>query len=455
MFTSLAIADPDLFLFGRCPHPVTCPNGVEIGNGEILPEINFTLPPMAIDKSTLEKVLNQYRTMVEGICQRAVELQTPALVMEIELLPDLTMHPEWGGRVTSVAKDIINDYQANHDLKVALRMTPVDIREDKRPPALRSGSGYERLMESFEACAEGGADILSIESIGGKEVSDQAIMEGNVAGVVFALGILGVRDMQFLWKKINAVCQNHGIIAGGDTACAFGNTAMVLADKQNISKVFASIVRTMSAVRSLVAYEEGAVGPGKDCGYENIILKAITGYPMSLEGKSAACAHLSFIGNIASATADLWSNESVQNVRLLAGQAPVVSLEQLVYDCRLLNTAARNDSGGLTIRDWLVKSDERLDPQAYILSPQASIEFAKTIVEAESHYQKTVAVARHTIDVLRRAYRDGTLKESPLEIRWMDMIDQQLRGLPEDEQQFIDQSLEQWNTHMLPYEYGL
>jgi len=68
---------------------------------------------------------------------------------------------------------------------------------------------------------------------------------------------------------------------------------MVLAERKMIPRVFAAVVRAVTAVRSLVAYECGAVGPGKDCGYENPILKAITGCPMSMEGKTAACAHLS------------------------------------------------------------------------------------------------------------------------------------------------------------------
>ena len=99
------------------------------------------------------------------------------------------------------------------------------------------------------------------------------------------------------------------------------------------------MVRAVSAVRSLAAYECGAVGPGKDCGYENPILKAITGFPMAMEGKTSACAHLSPVGNVAAAACDTWSNESVQNVRLLGGMAPTCYVEQLIYDCRLMNQA--------------------------------------------------------------------------------------------------------------------
>ena len=49
--------------------------------------------------------------------------------------------------------------------------------------------------------------------------------------------------------------------------------------------------RVVSVVRTLVAHEEGAIGPDKDCGYEGPVLKAITGIPISMEGKTSACAH--------------------------------------------------------------------------------------------------------------------------------------------------------------------
>ena len=97
---------------------------------------------------------------------------------------------------------------------------------------------------------------------------------------------------------------------------------MVLANKGYIPKVFAAVVRVISSVRSMIAIEEGAKGPHKDCGYEGVYVKAITGIPISAEGKSSACAHLSPVGNIAACVADLWSNESVQNVKLLGGRLP-------------------------------------------------------------------------------------------------------------------------------------
>jgi methanol--5-hydroxybenzimidazolylcobamide Co-methyltransferase len=67
---------------------------------------------------------------------------------------------------------------------------------------MRSGEPWEQLKRSFELCAEAGADILSIESIGGKEVHDQALMYGEFSGIVFALGVLAPRDMSWLWEQL-------------------------------------------------------------------------------------------------------------------------------------------------------------------------------------------------------------------------------------------------------------
>ena len=107
-----------------------------------------------------------------------------------------------------------------------------------------------------------------------------------------------------------------------------------------------------------------------------------------MEGKSASCAHFSPLGNIAAAMCDLWSNESVQNVRLLSGNAPEAFTELLAYDCRLMNTAAGTEGGALQMRNWMTASDEWLSPQAAVLSPEATIRIAGAIVAADTPYHR-------------------------------------------------------------------
>ena len=371
--TTLAIGEAGGLVFGHAPKPVQCGFGLTIGGGDVYPEVNFTLPPMTICEETWPQVLAQYEEMAANILKRAISLKTPGLVLEFELLPAMTEQPEWGAEITALLHRHLAEAYAKHGLKSALRSTPTDMRDQGKPPLLRTGAPAERLMRSFELNIAAGADILSIESIGGKEVHDPGLMYGDFRAIVFALGVLCPADMRWLWKRIVRLCGDSGrCVPGGDSACGFANTAMQLAHQKMLPEVLAAVVRAMSCVRSLAAFEEGAVGPSKDCAYEGPVMKAITGAPISMEGKSASCAHFSPIGNIASAMCDLWSNESVQNVRLLSGNAPEAFAETLIYDCRLMNAATAQGSQ-IVLRDLLSRSDEWLSPQAAVLSPEATI----------------------------------------------------------------------------------
>ncbi len=435
-FNTLAYESTKGFVYGTSKKPVTTKNGIVIGGGQIYPELNFTLPTMLITEESMPEVLSQYRQIIDDACKRAVELFVPAFVAEIELLPATTYNPKWGIEITKVVREIMWDYEARHGLKSALRITPVDIREDKNSPHMWHGSHWDRVIETFEGCAKEGADFLAIESIGGKDIHDDALMFCELDKSLFALGVLGCRDMSKLWSRITQIASDTGTISSGDTACGFANTAMVLADRGFIPKVFSAVVRVMTAVRSLAAVEAGAVGPHKDCGYEGVYVKAITGIPLSLEGKSSACAHLSPVGNIAACVADLWSNESVQNIKLLGGMAPTISMEQLAYDCRLMNVAAAHGDAE-KLRDYLAESDSRLDPQAYVLSPEVVISLSKEIIKATTPYERTKTAAYATIAALRTAFAEDKLLLTDREESYLDIMEDQLSTVADSEEQFI------------------
>ena len=436
-YRSLAISDLDEFVFGRCPHPLRVGHGLQIGAGRVHPEINFTLPPTSITSATMPAVRDEYAAMVDEVCARAVALQLPGLLVEFELLPELTAAPEWGAELTATLRAALDRHHERHGLACALRVTPNDLREFVRPPLMRSGEKWEQMLRSFELCADAGADLLAIESTGGKEVHDDALLAGDLPGVAFALGVLAPRDMANLWERIVAVAASHDAIASGDTACAFGNTAMVLAETHHIPRVWAAVIRVMTVARSLVAYECGAVGPSKDCAYEGPYIKAITGFPIALEGAEAACAHLSPVGNIARATADLWSNESVANVKLLGGMAPTVSLEQLGYATRLMNTASERGQA-LVLRDLFVASDASLDPQAHVLRPDVVLELAGAIVEEPTPYLRVRRAALETLASLRDAHAAGELALARAELTWLARLSAAADELPEDEQTLIE-----------------
>ncbi len=453
-YDRLAIPEADQLHYGRAPAPVRCGFGLAIGEGLVFPEVNFTLPPINIASDTWKEVLSNYDEMATAILKRAVALQAPGLVLEFELLPALTEVAEWGAEITALLKKHLRQAYDKHGLKSALRVTPTDLRDKERPPLLRTGESWEGLKRSFKCCIQAGADIVSIESVGGKEVHDRALMYGDFRGMVFALGVLAARDMAWLWEEISALCKGTAAIPGGDSACGFANTAMQLAHQKMLPEVLAAVERAMGAARSLVAFEHGAVGPSKDCAYEGPVLKAITGCPISMEGKSASCAHFSPLGNVAAAVCDLWSNESVQNVRLLAGNAPEVFAESLIYDCRLMNTAAAR-GGGDALRDWLTESDEWLSPQAAVLSPRATCRIAEAIVSRDTDYARTLAAAKAAQEIVSEGAAAGRLKLSKREEQWLGRMEKELSSFPPDELELLAEMTETYGELFLPGSYGL
>lgn len=456
-YRQLAIPHADDLLFGTAPKPLRTKQGLHLGGGLVYPELNFTLPPMEVAAATMPAVARHYRDIITDALRRAAELEAPGVVIEFETVPPLTATPSFGQEIVDILLAGMADAHRQHGLRSVLRMTPNDNREFARPPLMRSGEHWERMLELFESSARAGAELLSIESVGGKELHDEALMQCDLGQVIYSLCVLGVRDMEFLWKTLGTIARRHGVVCAGDTACGFGNTAMVLAEQKMIPRVFAAVVRAVTTVRTLVGYEHGCVGPGKDCGYENPYLKAITGYPMAMEGKTAACAHLSPLGNIAAAYADTWSNESVQNVRLLAGPAPTCYMEQLIYDCRLMNRAlAEGKQSALTLRRWLVDSDAALDPQAWVLTPDSVIAISQAIVSAPDHYRAGVAAARCAVGLLRDAQAAGRLKIPARELGFLDTMSAQLDDLPDDEAAFIAQQKAVVDaSKYLPAEYGV
>ncbi|MDR1359058.1 MAG: hypothetical protein LBJ48_06900, partial [Coriobacteriales bacterium] len=272
-YTKTAYTNLDDFVYGKSLHPVTTKRGLVVGGGVIYPEVNFTLPTMLIEDDTMDDVLRIYKEIATGISQRVVELEAPGYVLECEWLPAMTFEPERGIKVMQVLEDVVEEYHQKYGTIGAIRSTPVDIREGAGVEHMWHGKAWDKVVRSFEGSAEIGNDFLSIESIGGKDVHDEGLMYCDIEKVIFALGVLGARDMEKLWGMIGEVAGKHkGVYPAGDTACGFANTAMVLAEQNYIPRVLGAVARVTAAVRTIVANEQGAVGPDKDCGYEGVII---------------------------------------------------------------------------------------------------------------------------------------------------------------------------------------
>lgn len=453
--TTMAITNPDELTYGIAPKPFTTQSGIVIGGGEVYPELNFTLPPMKVNEETIGKANKIYKDMIDGVLKRAADLGQDKVVVEFETVPDFTLNPKFGLETTKLLLDAEREAEAKYGMKCALRFTPNDTREMSRPPVMRSGKYYDDMMYFFEEAAKLGPDWISIESTGGKELNDEGLVNADIRRVIFALGCCSCVDMEFLWGKVADICKDSKMAVGGDSSCGFANTAMVLAEKGFIPRTFAAVVRVATVPRALMAYEMGAVAPSKDCEYVGPYIKAIAGYSVAMEGRMASGAHLSPIGNIAIASADLWSNESIQQVRLLSDMAPIVGMEQLIFDCRMLNTASKMGQRGV-MRDIMIESDAPLDVQGYVLKPEVVIELSKEILKYEDPFLRTKAAAAKTVELLQKAIEDGKVACADRDAAWLDMMADAIDEIPDDKAEFYAEMKEELEDGaFLPKEYNL
>lgn len=442
--TSLEIPDPKDLIFGRSKHPLEYGLGLKIGFGEVVPEIKYA--PRPGTETSLERLRAEYINVTNEVLNRAINLGFPSVQLETEYIAQMTYNPTWGEEIVRVQRDILERYHKEYGIRCALRATIGDVRTAE--DGLRDGKYHSDVVESFERAARH-ADLLSIESIGGKEVFNYALIRSDIKGIVFAVGILACLDMQFLWQEIVSIARNAGVIAAGDTDCAHSNTAMQLAGGllgKELPHSVAAFIRALGAARSLVAYEEGAIGPGKDCGFENIIVKAITGLPMSFEGKSSACADSTLVGNIAGAACDLWSNESVQQGELFGGTNPQVFTEILGYDCALLNAATKTGNQKV-LRDVMVASDMYRDPQALVLAPQSACRIGGAIVgEGDGYHARALRAGDEALAILQEAQKDGLLEVPPLESKFLGALVHEVDGIATEEGVFADEMIEKYRN---------
>lgn len=450
---SMTYDRPEDMIFGTAKKPVVTRRGLVIGGGCVIPEI---VPhPRPGSEATIKTLLREFERANGDVLERCVQIGQPSIVIENEHVFQMTHTPKWGMEVAAQTARQIDEHHAKYGLKAAYRSTIADIRKPDMVD-MRNSDRTQAVLESFEACAQH-SDIVSIESMGGKEISDHALIRNDISGMLFAVAVLGGRDVEWLWTHIVEISKRHGCLPGGDTACAQANTAMFMAGgliSRDVPHTLAALVRAMSVSRTLAAFECGAVGPGKDCAYENPILKAITGLPMSTEGKTSSCAHMSLCGNVMAAACDLWSNEAVENQHMFGGSAPAVFTEILSYD-----TAAMNAAIALgyekEYQACLVASDRYRSPHSFMLCPDNAWAIAKAVVDnSESLYSRGRAAA---IECGRLMLGDPLLRFTAFEKESLLANLKELDSLPDKEDDFIDICLIKYRKMkgFRPSSYGL
>ncbi len=457
-YTSMAYASADDMLFGNAKFPVKAGLGLEIGAGYTTPELNYAPRPQA--GKSKEKLVKEYERITTDAMARMVQIGAPSIVLETEHVEQMTNNPEWGGAVAHAQKTIMEEYHDEYGIKCALRHTVGDIREDRDYLKL-TGDKFDLLMESFEQCAKNGADLLSVESMGGKEVFDYAILRNDTAGILFGIGVLGSMDMETVWSGVADIAKKTGTVAAGDTDCAQANTAMFIAGgllDKNLAHTIAIVARAISAGRSLCAYEAGATGPGKDCGYENTIIKAISGVPIAQEGKTSTCAHSDVMGNLTMQCCDLWSNESVEYHGEFGGTSVQCWSESLAYDCSLMNVALKTGKAK-DLRDMLTLSDKYRDPQGYVLAYDNAYRVGEAIAKAgNDNYLRAKNAAVECCNIINEGVASGKLKLTRFEINALAKVKEELDALTDDSDKFMSDCLTKYKEEVAvfrPENYGL
>ncbi|MHB1042912.1 MAG: methyltransferase MtaB domain-containing protein [Eubacteriales bacterium] len=437
-YTTMAYGSADEMVFGTAKFPVKYGRDFEVGGGYVYPEL---VPhPRPGSESSKKSLMREYEKMVKDVLDRCVNLGFPGIQIELEHVYQMTKNPEWGGEIAAQTKRLMEDYYQRHGLKSAFRSTIADFRKPDLEN-MRESDAMKTIFAAFEACAAGGTDNLSIESMGGKEVSDHAIVRQDIRGVLFGIGVLGSRDVEFLWKRIIEIASKHGATPGGETNCAQANVAMFMAGgymDKSVPHTFAAVTRAICAPRTLVAYEQGAKGPTKDCAYEDPIIKAITGIPIAMEGKTCACAHADMLGNLVAACCDLWSNEAVEYHDMFGGTSPAVFAEILGYDVALMNTAIKMGKA-TDLRDMFVNSDMYRDTHGFILAPVNAYEIGKVIVSnSESYYSRSRAAGIKSAELIMN---DKKLLLSDFETEVLEKTYKDLLSFPDKEEDFIEQCI--------------
>lgn len=449
----MAYKSAEDMIFGTALKPVTTKRGIVLGGGHVVPEI---VPhPRPGSEKTMKTLLREYERANGDALERCVIVGIPALQVENEHVFQMTHNPKWGGEIAAQTARQMDDYLKKYGLKASYRSTIADLRKPDMHH-MRESDYTKEVLESFEECSKY-ADVVSIESMGGKEIFDHAIIRNDIAGLLFGQAVLGGRDMEWMWTQIVATAKKNNCIPGGDTNCSEANTAMFMAGgfiSKDVPHTFAALSRAICVSRTLVAYECGATGPTKDCAYEDPIIKSITGVPIATEGKTSACAHADLCGNIIAAVCDLWSNEAVEYHDMFGGTTTAVFTEILGYDVAAMNSAI--DLGfQKEYQACLVNSDKYRDTHGFMLSPDNAWQIGKAVVDnSESLYARGKAAAVKCGELM---LSDSKLKLTQFERESLNGYMKDLEKLPAKEGDFVDMCLKKYANvkGFNPAAYGL
>ena len=434
-YTGMAYKSADDMVMGTALHPVSEGFGLKIGAGQVVPEINYA-PRPGTEKDP-EKLRKEYVDYIsKDILNRAVTAGFPNVQLETEWVSQMTQE-KLSAPVVEGQKAICEKYHEEYGVNCAVRHTIPDQREadEGLRPGMGGRSYPEKLFECAEIACENGADNLSCETVGGKEFADYAVTNGDITAFLFGVGYLGSIDMEYVWSEFVDIAKKNKAVAGGDTNCSGANVSMFMAGgylDNDVQRTFSAVTRAISAARTLVAWECGAAGPDKDCGYEGPIAKAIAGKPCAQEGKNCQCAHADLQGNLMAQVCDLWSNESVEYHPEFGGTSVQCWLGSLGYEVSLMNTAIATGQEK-TLRDLYMISDRARGPEGYVLAYDHAYMVGQAIAEnGNDLYLRAKAAGLTGAKIIKAGYDSKELGLTNKQLDTLNSIIKTLESLPDD-----------------------
>lgn len=461
-YTKMAYAKADDMVFGTAKSPISYGFGIKVGAGRVIPEVNYA--PRPGTEKDVEKFRREYVDYIaKDALDRAVTVGFPDLQLETEWVSQMNQ-AKLSVPVVEGQKAICEKYHEEYGINCATRQTIPDQREAEQglKPDMDSEMAYpEKLFSCAEIACENGADVFSVESMGGKELADYAVTTGDVTAFLFGIGYLGSIDMEYIWSEFVNIAKKNKVVAGGDTNCAGANTSMFMAGgylDNDVQRTFSAVTRAIASARTLVAWECGASGPDKDCGYEGPICKSIAGKPNAQEGKNCQCAHCDLQGNLMAQICDLWSNESVEYHPEFGGSSVACWLGSLGYEVSLMNTALATGQEK-TLRDLYMISDRARGPEGYVLAYDNAYRIGQAITkEGNNYYLRSKAAGLEAAKIIKEG---NEAKEIQLTDKQKDVllnIIKDLEALPAEESKFFEYCDKKYSELVFNYDkknYGL